>query len=184
MSWVSKYNVWKEGSRVCPCPGTCFLWNKKGAREGEVHSILQPWSPPQVRSLKNTYMGRRVGGWGWAAACWGHAPSPAHPQARFLLFLHQSCLGWRKTVCNLCYPTWQPADVGVYWVLRMWLVQGKDRAWNFTYYFFFDSFMWLSWVLVVTCGIQFPYQGANLGPLHWECGVLATGPPGKSLNFT
>ena len=49
---------------------------------------------------------------------------------------------------------------------------------------FFDSFMWLSWVLVVTCGIQFPHQGSNLGPLHWECGVLATGPPGKSLNFT
>ena len=24
-------------------------------------------------------------------------------------------------------------------------------------------------------------QGSNLGPLHWECGVLATGPPGKSL---
>ena len=24
--------------------------------------------------------------------------------------------------------------------------------------------------------------GSNLGPpLHWECGVLATGPPGKSL---
>ena len=27
---------------------------------------------------------------------------------------------------------------------------------------------------------QFPDQGLNLGPLHWECGVLATGPLGKS----
>ena len=30
------------------------------------------------------------------------------------------------------------------------------------------------------CGIQFPDQGSNLGPLHWEHGVLPTGPPGKS----
>ena len=35
-------------------------------------------------------------------------------------------------------------------------------------------------LLVAACGIQFPDQGSNPGPLHWECGVLATGPPGKS----
>ena len=35
--------------------------------------------------------------------------------------------------------------------------------------------------LVATYGIQFPDQGSNLGTLHWESGVLATGPPGKSL---
>ena len=28
-----------------------------------------------------------------------------------------------------------------------------------------------------------PDQGSNLGPLPWEHGVLATGPPGKSLCF-
>ena len=28
-----------------------------------------------------------------------------------------------------------------------------------------------------------PDQGSNLGPLHWELGVLATGPPGKSQQF-
>ena len=33
--------------------------------------------------------------------------------------------------------------------------------------------------LVAACGIWFPDQGSNLGPLHWECRVLATGPPGK-----
>ena len=32
-----------------------------------------------------------------------------------------------------------------------------------------------------TCGIEFPDQGVNLDPLHWECRVLATGPSGKSL---
>ena len=36
--------------------------------------------------------------------------------------------------------------------------------------------------LVVACGIQFPDQGSNPGPLHWEHGVPATGPPGKSQN--
>ena len=29
-------------------------------------------------------------------------------------------------------------------------------------------------------GSSFPDQRSNLGPLHWEHGVLATGPPGKS----
>ena len=28
-----------------------------------------------------------------------------------------------------------------------------------------------------------PDQGWNLGPLHWELGVLATGAPGKSRGF-
>ena len=30
-------------------------------------------------------------------------------------------------------------------------------------------------------GSQFPDQGLNLCPLQWKCGVLTTGPPGKSL---
>ena len=30
------------------------------------------------------------------------------------------------------------------------------------------------------CGIQFPDQGSNPAPLHWERRVLTTGPPGKS----
>ena len=34
-------------------------------------------------------------------------------------------------------------------------------------------------LLVAACGIQFPDQGLNPGPLHWEHGALATGPPGK-----
>ena len=42
-----------------------------------------------------------------------------------------------------------------------------------------DLFIQLLWVLVVACGIQFPDQGSNLGPLYWECGVLASGPSGS-----
>ena len=38
-------------------------------------------------------------------------------------------------------------------------------------------------LLAVACGIQFPDQGLNLGPLHWECGILATGQSGKSWIF-
>ena len=34
---------------------------------------------------------------------------------------------------------------------------------------------------VAACGISFPDQGSNLGPLNWERGVLATRPLGKSL---
>ena len=45
---------------------------------------------------------------------------------------------------------------------------------------YFYLFTWLGEVLVVACGIWFPDQGSNPGSLHWECGVPATGAPGKS----
>ena len=37
--------------------------------------------------------------------------------------------------------------------------------------------------LIVACGLQFPDQGLNLGPLDWEHRVLTTAPPGKSQTF-
>ena len=56
------------------------------------------------------------------------------------------------------------------------------------------SFIWLCWVFSVTrgvfdscgrqapsCGTWDPWPGIEPGPLHWECGVLVTGPPEKSL---
>ena len=36
-------------------------------------------------------------------------------------------------------------------------------------------------IFVEACGIQFPDQGSNLGPLLWEHGVSSIGPPGKSV---
>ena len=39
-------------------------------------------------------------------------------------------------------------------------------------------------LLAVACGIQFLDQGLNLGPLHRENRVLATGPPSKFLNLS
>ena len=32
----------------------------------------------------------------------------------------------------------------------------------------------------MACGLYFPDQGPNSGPLQWDHGVLATGQPGKS----
>ena len=37
---------------------------------------------------------------------------------------------------------------------------------------FLKTCAWLCWVLVVACGIWFPDQGSNLGPLHGEWGGL------------
>ena len=47
---------------------------------------------------------------------------------------------------------------------------------------FFDCwvFVWLGGVLVAACGLQFPNQGSNPSPLHWQCGILNNGPPWKS----
>ena len=50
---------------------------------------------------------------------------------------------------------------------------------RFTFFFIY-FFIWLPQVLFAACGIQFPDQGLNLGPLYWEHRVLATGPSGKS----
>ena len=40
-------------------------------------------------------------------------------------------------------------------------------------------FIWLCWVLASAGRIYFPDQGWNLGSLHWEHGVLASGQQGK-----
>ena len=74
---------------------------------------------------------------------------------------------------------------------------------TYTISFIFILFIWLcrglscgrwdlqslvaAWELLIeTRGIHFPDQGLNpdLGPLPWECGVLATRPPGNSLSAT
>ena len=48
-------------------------------------------------------------------------------------------------------------------------------------YFLKLFFIYLA-VLGPNCGLwdQFPDQGSNMGPLHWEHRVLDTGPTGKS----
>ena len=57
----------------------------------------------------------------------------------------------------------------------------------YTLYSFFLKnvylFIWLFQVSVAACGIYFPEQGSNLGPPHWECRILATGPPGSPKSY-
>ena len=57
---------------------------------------------------------------------------------------------------------------------------------SLTIFLFFKKiflFIWQCQVLVIACGIYFPDQGSNPGPLHWEHGALAVRPPGQSLHY-
>ena len=45
------------------------------------------------------------------------------------------------------------------------------------------SLSFLFWLYHMACGIQFSDQGLNLGPLHCERRILATGPPGRFPPF-
>ena len=57
------------------------------------------------------------------------------------------------------------------------------RVWGV--FFFFLNLCWVLVVifelLIVPCKLYFSDQGLNPGPLYSECGISATGPPGKSL---
>ena len=59
---------------------------------------------------------------------------------------------------------------------------GTGRLFKYTY-IFDGAWSQLQYVgsLVAACRIQFPDQGWNPGPLHWQHGVLTTGPPDKTL---
>ena len=60
--------------------------------------------------------------------------------------------------------------------------QGVQTHYLFIFTYLAESDLrWHLASLVVACGLGFPDQGLNLGPLHRELRVLATGPPGKSL---
>ena len=57
----------------------------------------------------------------------------------------------------------------------------QGRVFFFKYLFSCnESPLWHVESVVAARGIYFPNQGLNLGPLCWDCRVLATGPPGKS----
>ena len=45
--------------------------------------------------------------------------------------------------------------------------------------FFPSLFFFFFWPHHTACGILFPKQGSNTGPMHWKYGVLTTGPPRK-----
>ena len=87
------------------------------------------------------------------------------------------------------------------WNLSAWLGKGDDRGWDgwmasptrWTWVWVNSGSWWWTgrpgvlqfmgsprvghdWVTELNWT-----EGSNLGPLHWKCGVLITGPPGKFL---
>ena len=58
----------------------------------------------------------------------------------------------------------------------------KSIGFGVCLFFFLIFFIYLA-VPGLSCSMWdlVPDQGSNPDPLHWEHGVLATGPPGKSL---
>ena len=64
----------------------------------------------------------------------------------------------------------------------LWLKDETSLCFYFLKIFiYFYVFIWLCHVLVEACRTQLPKQGSNPASLHWECRVLAIGPPGKFL---
>ena len=96
---------------------------------------------------------------------------------------------WGSAVCDYLNPDYvKKKKSAIYWVGQK-LCSGFScnnifflphpicvGSWNFRMYFLKYLFIWLLWVLVAACRIQFLDQGWNLGPLHWEHRVPATGP--------
>ena len=71
--------------------------------------------------------------------------------------------------------TWETANIQIfiYWAAPGLSCGTRD----------IQSWLWHAGSLLIACGIWFPDQGSNLGPLHWEHRVLVTGLPGKSMEL-
>ena len=84
------------------------------------------------------------------------------------------CLPWREKSLG--------HSVQLRWGMLLQIICRSVIFLSFFLSFFFNiySFILLHHILVAACGIQLPYQGSNMGPLHRELRVLTTGPVGKS----
>ena len=53
-------------------------------------------------------------------------------------------------------------------------------------FIYYGSQLWHagSYIFILACRTQFLNQEQNLGPMHWECGLLAAGSPGETLYLT
>ena len=180
----------RDRTRVSCTAGRFFTdWATREALESESESevaqsnglyptrLLCPWDSPG----KNTEVGHS----GMFFAVWGSSllllstNSSIHPH--FLSISQDSSI----LSCQLILQT---ADRSTQPYLSL---ESRDLSCHMCWECFFKnihSFIWLHQVLVLGCGIfscdmwhLVPSQGSNLGPLHWEWGVLATGPPGQSL---
>ena len=75
-------------------------------------------------------------------------------------------ISWRRQ--------WQPSPVFLLEESHGQRSLAGYSPWGFDELDMTERLSTLTWDLV-------PWQGWNLGPLHWACGVLVTAPPGKSL---
>ena len=88
--------------------------------------------------------------------------------------------------------TLPPLQAGIGWTRAFLHILGYPGCWTSwlsfkKYVFVYLAVPGLNGSLQGLQGLQLccwmwdwlPDQGSNPGPLHWECGVLATGPPGK-----
>ena len=115
---------------------------------------------------------REVRAWSQEEDCLNSSQAEGNVEALLLRYRNVHCLHSLQG-----YLFSMPFNSAINWHLKIFLI-------------FIYLFIWPCRVsvaackhLVTACGVKFPDQGWNLGPLLWESGVLATGPPGKSLNW-
>ena len=118
---------------------------------------------------------------------WGHVFLFSKSTAmKFFLIINQALASFSAT--SFYFFTYIYIYIHVYiytisfiFILFIWLCRGLSCGrWDL-------HSLVAAWELLIEMrGIHFPDQGLNpgLGPLLWECGVLATGPPGNSLSAT
>ena len=89
----------------------------------------------------------------------------------------------RETSIHSSIPSWMEGnESGSFFFFLIWLCRVLVAA-HGIFSWGMQDLLAVSYELVEPCGIQFPDQGSNPGPLLCEPGVLATGPPGESWKW-
>ena len=120
-----------------------------------------------------------MSGWPWRSG-WTSpeaAPSALTPgrwRREWWFLQGRRTAGRRCTGCQLCRGSW---PTGTACRTNQSSALKVNVLWHLASLFFCFCFFW---PLCKACGILVPWPGIE-SPLHWKCGVLTTGLPGKSL---
>ena len=135
--------------------GSSVHGNSPGKNTGvDCHAFLQGISPTQVSN-------------------------PGFPYCRWILYQlsHQGITLNHQVHDNLLY---QQLEINILFLTVC--VFEEDKCNNFKVWSIYLLCLFICFICLamssLSCSI--PHQGWNLVPLHWEHGVLATGPPGRS----